>query len=603
MRLDRRDTLKFLGAGAGISAAASSLPVKADASAVEFHHGVASGDPLKDRLILWTRVTPTADPAGDAPVSVSWKVAEDADFARVVARGRTSTGPQRDYTVKVDADGLKPGREYWYAFEVGGVRSPLGRAKTLPTGHVDELVMAFVTCALYPNGYFNAYDHIAKSDKLDAVVELGDYIYEYGSKPDDYGMANGEKLGRLPEPPHDLVSLADYRTRYAQYRRDVDLQAAHARAPWICVWDDHEVCNDTWKGGAENHHEKTEGAFQDRKANAMRAYFEWMPIREPAPGMAREAIYRNFEFGDLASLTMLESRLLARSYQLEFERAGDIPYVLYDATTPGQRRRVTDPQTIAAVMARTPEGGPPSAPYVLGPDVEAVNRYISDPDRQMLGPEQERWLQSTLVASARAGRPWQVVGNEVIMGRARFPKVAPLIGETALAALLAKLPESRRKEAAQFVELSRYDMPFDLDGWDGYPAARARMDAIFTGAGGGNAIVVSGDSHAFWVNQLHDAGGEKRVALEFGTSAITSPSIGDGAGGFQLGPVFMQQNPEVSFCDQLAKGYVRLTLRHDQAVGELVQVQIDAKPYAASVLGTWRLRPTAGVGVGPVERA
>ena len=276
--------------------------------------------------------------------------------------------------------------------------------------------MAFVTCALYPNGYFNAYDHIAKSDKLDAVVELGDYIYEYGSKPDDYGMANGARLGRLPEPPHDLVSLADYRTRYAQYRRDADLQAAHARAPWICVWDDHEVCNDTWKGGAENHHEKTEGAFQDRKANAMRAYFEWMPIREPAPGMAREAIYRSFDFGDLASLTMLESRLLARSYQLEFERAGDIPYVLYDATTPGQRRRVTDPQTIAAVKARTPEGGALPAPYVLGPDVEAVTRYISDPSRQMLGPEQEAWLQSTLAASAKAGRPWQVVGNQVIMG-------------------------------------------------------------------------------------------------------------------------------------------------------------------------------------------
>ncbi len=603
MRLDRRDTLKLLGAGAGISAAASSLPVKADASAVGFHHGVASGDPLKDRLILWTRVTPTADSAGDAPVSVAWKVAEDADFARVIARGRTTTGPQRDYTVKVDADGLKPGREYWYAFEAGGVRSPIGRAKTLPTGHVDELVMAFVTCALYPNGYFNAYDHIARSDKLDAVVELGDYIYEYGSKPDDYGMANGEKLGRLPEPPHDLVSLADYRTRYAQYRRDVDLQAAHARAPWICVWDDHEVCNDTWKGGAENHHEKTEGAFQDRKANAMRAYFEWMPIREPAPGQAREAIYRSFDFGDLASLTMLESRLLARSYQLEFERAGDIPYVLYDATTPGQRHRVTDPQAIAAVKSRTPEGGPPPAPYVLGPDVEAVTRYISDPNRQMLGSEQEAWLQSTLAASAKAGRPWQVVGNQVIMGRARFPKVAPLIGEAGVAALLAKLPDSRRKEAAELIEISRYDMPFDLDGWDGYPAARARMDAIFEGAGGGNAIVVSGDSHAFWVNQLHDAAGEKRVALEFGTSAITSPSIGDGAGGFQLGPVFMQQSPEVTFCDQLAKGYVRLTLRHDQAVGELVQVQIDAKPYASSLLAAWRLRPTPGSGVGPVERA
>ena len=224
-----------------------------------------------------------------------------------------------------------------------------------------------------------------------------------------------------------------------------------------------------------------------------------------------------------------------------------------------------------------------------------MTRYISDPNRQMLGPEQEAWLQSTLAASAKAGRPWQVVGNQVVMGRARFPKVAPLIGEAGLAALLAKLPESRRKEAAQFIELSRYDMPFDLDGWDGYPAARARMDAIFQGAGGGNAIVVSGDSHAFWVNQLHDAAGAQRVALEFGTSAITSPSIGDGAGGFQLGPVFMQQNPEVSFCDQLAKGYVRLTLRHDQAVGELVQVQIDVKPYASSLLAGLAAPPHARV--------
>ena len=397
--------------------------------------------------------------------------------------------------------------------------------------------------------------------------------------------------------------MADYRTRYAQYRRDADLQAAHARAPWICVWDDHEVCNDTWKGGAENHHEKTEGAFEDRKANAMRAYFEWMPIREPAPGRAREAIYRSFDFGDLASLTMLESRLLARSYQLEFERAGDVPLVLYDSTDPAHRKRVTDPATAAAILARTPMGGDPPAPYSFGPDVEAVRRFISDPNRQMLGSEQEAWLQDTLRASARAGRPWQVVGNQVIMGRCQSPKIIPLIGAAGIEALLAKLPDARRKEAARLIDIASYDLPFDLDGWDGYPAARARMDAIFQAAGGGNAIVVSGDSHAFWVNQLHDATGEKRVALEFGTSAITSPSIGDGAGGFQLGPVFMRQNPEVTFCDQLAKGYVRLTLRHDHAIGELVQVQIDAKPYAASVLATWRLQPTPGIGVGLVERA
>ena len=173
MRLDRRDTLKLLGAGAGASAAAIDLPAQAQDAPVEFRHGVASGDPLMDRLILWTRVTPSAEAAGGAPVTVAWKVAEAPDFARIVARGRTNTGPQRDYTVKVDAEGLKPGREYWYAFEAGEAHSPVGRAKTLPTGHVDELVMAFVTCALYPNGYFNAYDHIAKSERPRSATTRG----------------------------------------------------------------------------------------------------------------------------------------------------------------------------------------------------------------------------------------------------------------------------------------------------------------------------------------------------------------------------------------------------------------------------------------------
>jgi alkaline phosphatase D len=600
VRLDRRDTLKLLGAGAPVLAAAA--PAQGRAATAAFQHGVASGDPLQDRLIIWTRVTVGREAARGA-TSLRWVVAEDEGLDRVVAHGETLTGPERDWTAKVDVGGLKPGRDYFYAFYAGSLRSPVGRARTLPAGHVEEVTLAFVTCALYPNGYFNAYDHIARSEKLDAVVELGDYIYEYGGQPGDYGMANGEKLGRLPEPAHDIVSLADYRTRYAQYRRDPDLQAAHARAPWICVWDDHEVCNDTWRGGAENHHDKTEGPFEDRKANALQAYFEWMPIREPAPGRAREAIYRNFDWGDLLSLTMLESRLLARSYQLEYERAGDVPFVLYDSTDPLHRKRVTDPATLAAVMARTPEGGDPPKPYSFGPDVEAVRAYISDPQRQMLGPEQEAWLQRTLQASVKSGRPWQVIGNQVIMGRCRAPNLLALAGPSVIEEMLAQLPEPRRKAAARFIDIASYDLPFDLDGWDGYPAARARMDAIFASAGGGNAIVVSGDSHAFWVNQLHDAAGRKRLAAEFGVSAVTSPSIGDEGGGFQLGEVFMHQDPEVSFCDQLAKGYVRLTLRPDVAVGELVQVPIDAKPYQAKVLGTWRLKPTQGVGIAPLEKA
>jgi alkaline phosphatase D len=598
MRFDRRDALKLLSLGAGAGALAGGQPAAAQAG-IQFQHGVASGDPLADRVILWTRATPPEGAAGR--LAVSWIVAEDPQCAHVVARGQSETGSERDFTVKVDAGGLRPGRDYWYRFNVGDAVSPVGRTRTLPTGPVDQVVLAFVTCSLYPNGYFNAYDHIARSERLDAVVELGDYIYEYGAARDAYGMERAKRLGRIPEPAHDLVSLADYRTRYAQYRRDADLQAAHARAPWICVWDDHEVCNDTWKGGAENHDDKTEGAFEDRKAAAVRAWFEWLPVREPAPGHAREAIYRSFDFGDLASLAMVESRLLARSYQLEFDRPGDIPFVLYDATDPRARRRVTDPAVIAAVKARTPPGGPAPAPYLLGPDVEAVQRYIADPGRQMLGPEQEAWLGATLAASVRAGRPWQVIGNQVVMARMGAPKLEPLIGRDGIAALLAKLPEPLRTRAAREIEIATFDLPFDLDGWNGYPAARARMDALFRNSGG-NTIVVSGDSHAFWVNQLHGGGGAERVAAEFGVSAVTSPSLGDHAGGFQLGQVFMAQNPEVSFCDQLAKGYVRLTLTREAAVGELVTMQIDRKPYEASVLGTWRLRPTPGPGVGPLEK-
>jgi alkaline phosphatase D len=233
--------------------------------------------------------------------------------------------------------------------------------------------------------------------------------------------------------------------------------------------------------------------------------------------------------------------------------------------------------------------------------VEAVRRYVADPGRQMLGPEQEAWLAGTLQASVAAGKPWQVIGNQVVMGRCQSPKVEAVIGKAGVEAILAKLAEPRRTEAARQVDVYSYDLPFDLDGWDGYPAARARMDGIYRNSGG-NTVVVSGDSHAFWVNQLHDAGGAQRVAAEFGVSAVSSPSIADEAGGFQLGQVFMAQNPEVTFCDQLAKGYVRLTLTREAAVGELVQVQIDAKPYQSGVLGAWRLRPTKGPGVGPLEK-
>ena len=598
MTIDRRRALALMALGAAGPTAALAKPHPTAGQAAAFLHGVASGDPWADSVLLWTRATPT-DPKARS-LTVEWELAADPAFVHILARGQVATGPERDFTVKAVAGGLKPGRDYHYRFRCGATASPTGRPRTLPAGPTPDAVLAFVTCSLYPGGHFNAYDHIARLERVDAVVHLGDYIYEYGAANDDYGMEHGRRLGRIPEPPHEIVTLADYRTRHALYKRDPDLQAAHARAPWIVVWDDHEVANDTWVGGAENHQPKAEGPWLDREAAALKAYYEWMPIREPEPGRAFEAINRAFQFGDLASLIMVESRLVARSWQLEYDRPGDVPLAVYDSADPAVRKRVTDPQVVGAALAAARAGQAPPAPYVIGPDVEALNAIIADPERQMLGARQEQWLAREISGSVAAGRPWQVLGNQVVMARTRAPDIRRAIGPERLAALLAAMPEAGRAQAARTIGLFTFDVPFDLDGWDGYPAARERMfDAIKSAQG--NAIVVSGDSHAFWANELHDAAGQY-VAAEFGTSAVTSPSPGDDLPGVDLGRIFTDTCPEVKFCDQKAKGYVRLTLTRTEARAEMITVDVMAKPYASGVAAAFLLRPAAGPAPSRVEK-
>ena len=305
MRIDRRRALALLGLGA--AAAPATRAAAKDGAA--FRHGVGSGDPLQDRVILWTRITPS----GAGEVAYSWSLNPLDRRAGGAKRGQGITGVDRDYTVKVDVSGLDPGRAYSFQFESGGVKSPVGRTRTLPDGPTKDAVLAVCTCALYPNGYFNAYGAIAALPRVDAIVHLGDYIYEYGG-PGSYGMDSVVAGERPHDPPHECLNLGDYRRRHAQYKTDPQLQAAHARAPWIVVWDDHETANDSWMGGAENHQPATEGDWNARKAAAIKAYYEWMPIREPAGGGF--SINRSFDFGDLASLFMLETRLTARDHQL-----------------------------------------------------------------------------------------------------------------------------------------------------------------------------------------------------------------------------------------------------------------------------------------------
>lgn len=309
-----------------------------------FYHGVASGDPLTDAVIIWTRVTPDDF---TLPVPVSYTVALDTGMVNVISQGSILTDALVDYTVKFDVTGLQPDTYYYYEFEALGERSARGRTKTAPVGAVDSLRFAVVSCANLEAGYFNAYEVIAERNDVEAVLMLGDYIYEY----EVGGYGQDPSLDRIFDPTHETIALEDYRMRYSVYHMDRSLQKLHQNFPWICVWDDHESANDSYENGAENHN-LGEGLWPDRKAAAQKAYFEWLPIRAKAPN--NYEIYREFNYGELLDLFMVDTRLQGR-------------------------------------------------------DQQGVN--TSDPNRTILGSDQYDWLTNQLDASTAQ---WKILGNQVI---------------------------------------------------------------------------------------------------------------------------------------------------------------------------------------------
>lgn len=551
IKLDRRKAVGLIGVGAALRDAPASAAAKAG-----FQHGVASGDPLNDSVVIWTRLTP-ADPS-ETRLSAEYYVARADRPGRKVKQGRSFTSASRDFTIKIDITGLEPGRDYIYWFEANGVKSPVGRARTLPKGPTQDAVLAVASCALWTGGFFNAYEAISKLERIDAVVHLGDYIYEYG--PEGFGSEIGQKIGRTVDPPKEVVTLAEYRARHAQAKSDPMLQAAHARAPWIVVWDDHEVANDSWASGAENHQPATEGSFDARKANALRAWYEWMPIREPAPGRAFEAINRSFHFGDLASLIMVETRLTARSHQIDYAT---------DLVVDGK----PDPQGFAAKMM--------------------------DPTRTMMGERQEAWLGDELANSVRSGRRWQLLGNQVVMAKVPMPDVRSRMTEQAYSTLLASQPAFIQQQVVQAGAVAALGLPFNLDAWDGYPLARERVYAAMKAAKA-RPVVLSGDSHAFWANNLHDAAGE-RVAVEFGATGVTSPGVGAILAGAPLDQSLIEHAREVAYTDQQANGFVLVSLTHEAATADMIAVSTVFAPQSeARTLKRFRVAATDG-GVGAVE--
>lgn len=341
------------GGSSGGNGGGSSEPV--------FRHGVASGDPLADRVILWTRVTQ----AGAAAVPVELTLATDPALTQNRRTVSGSATPARDFTCKLDVDGLAPGTTYYYRFRALGQDSPIGRTRTLPVGAVDRLRIAVLSCASYAHGFFNAYARVAERADLDLVLHLGDYVYEYGNG--EYGTV------RSYEPAHEMVTLEDYRTRHAYYKLEPELQALHRQHATVCVWDDHESTNDAWRDGAENHQPDLEGAWSTRKSIAQRVYEEWMPIRAPDPAR----IFRRFELGTLADLLMLDTRLFARSQPL--------------------------PPTLA--LPGLPVGA-----------FTASGAY-ADPARTLLGDEQEQWLIERL---RNSDAQWKLIGQQVMFGQLKL---------------------------------------------------------------------------------------------------------------------------------------------------------------------------------------
>ena len=552
----RRTVLATGATAAGATAVASGAAPAQGARRREqvFPHGVASGDPLPDAVVIWTRVTPTraATPgSGTGPrVTVRWEVATDARFRRVVRSGSFATGPSRDHTVKVDVTGLQPATWYHYRFSWNGVRSRTGRARTAPgersTPH--HLRFGVVSCANLQAGWFSAYRHLARRDDLHAVLCLGDYLYEYA--PGQYGHGPDNEDIRPHDPAREMVGLADYRRRHAQYKADPDLQRLHARYPWIVTWDDHEVTNDQWRRGAENH-QPDEGDYLRRRARAHRAYDEWMPVRMGGTADLRDGarLFRRLRFGQLAELSMLDLRTY-RSKQVE-------------------------------------QPAPP-APW---PDAE-----VSDPDRTITGDRQLDWLRDSL----RSNRPqWRIVGNPVMIAPVNF----------------GALPDDLVQPVNDVTGLLPEDgAPYNLDQWDGYTADRRRVFRHIRNHAVKDVLFVTGDIHSGWACELpYDAStytgvnpAEESAGVEFVCSSVTSNNLKDitgdptGATSTTVEEGIKANNRHVKYLNFDDHGYSVLDLDPDRAQMDWYVISDRTDPGATVRWDTsWRTR----AGTGKIERA
>lgn len=516
---------------------------------VNFEHGVASGDPLQDRVILWTRLTPSES---SARLQVTWEIALDQQFKQIIKTDKVTTTASQDFTVKVDATGLKPDQSYFYRFIFGDKVSPVGQTKTLPSS-ATKVSFAVCSCSNYPAGYFYVYREMAKQN-VDVVIHLGDYIYEYGA--DGYAAEDAAKLGRTlaADNNKEIIKLDDYRKRYALYRKDKDLQALHHRHPFIVIWDDHELANDAWREGAENH-QPNEGSFLERKLAALQAYFEWMPIR-PVDDQHTK-IYRQFDFGNLVQLTMLDTRIIARDEQLDY----------------------------ANYMTAN------------GLDIAKFQADLINPARTLMGYTQRDWLIGKLQQSTAN---WNVLGQQILMTKMLVPAELLL----ALAEITAGNPsaDTLNKMNAQITELVTLKVrlqkgdptltaqekarvltvaPYNLDAWDGYFAEREIVYAALAQLKK-KVVVLAGDTHNAWSSNLYSKDGAF-VGVELATSSVSSPGLEKYlniplAQLQQFEFAFTTLIDELNYCNLNQRGYLIVQFDAAQVQSQWIYVDSIKKP-------------------------
>ncbi|MGD1392526.1 alkaline phosphatase D family protein [Vibrio harveyi] len=525
MSLSRRDFIKAVSSGAVATTLTACGSDDSDATPTgSFEYGVASGDPTQTQVIIWTRVTTAA-----SYVDVTWQVSRAEDFSTVEQSGTFTTDTSRDFTVKVDVQNLNPSTQYYYRFMVGETTSIVGMTQTLPEGSVDKASMAVVSCANYPAGYFNVYKEILKqhqTESFDVVLHLGDYIYEYGAG--GYASEDAARLGREPSKGTECITLDDYRKRYAQYRQDQDLQALHAALPMIAVWDDHELANDAWKNSAENHQDN-EGSFVDRRAAAAAAWTEWLPVRENT--FSNMLIYRQFSFGDLINLMMLDTRLVGRDQPLDYFSLN-------------------------------------------APTMDAIGGLVAQSrsaDRELLGTEQLAWLMNAFNSQ---DAKWNVLGQQVLMSRMELPSSVMLAmfqlfnatDEQKMDALLAV--NSAISNYLADPSSDTIKLPYNLDAWDGYYVERERVYEIAK-ASEGHFVCLAGDTHNAWTSELKDVSNNP-VGVEFATSSVSSPGLEEY---LALEPVAIAQMEytlphlvsELQWTDIKQRGFMRVTFTPEKA--------------------------------------